>query len=90
MTTSPKRTSKGRQVTDAQIDDLAREAEKGYDGNGLKRSGGRRPIGSAAARVIPVRLDPELEAALKARAAADHSNTSEVIREALRAWLKTA
>ncbi len=88
--TEPKRTSKGRQITDAQIDDLARDADKGYDVNALKRSGGRRPIGSAAARVIPVRLDPELEAALKARAEADHSNTSEVIREALRAWLKTA
>ncbi len=88
--TEPKRTSKGRQITDAQIDDLAREADEGYDVNALKRSGGRRPIGSAAARVVPVRLDPELEAALKARAEADHSNTSEVIREALWAWLKTA
>ncbi len=90
MNTPAKRTSKGRPITDAQIDDLAREAEKGYDVSALKRSGGRRPIGSAAARVIPVRLDPELEAALKARAEADHSNASEVIREALRAWLKTA
>jgi hypothetical protein len=90
MTTPPKRTSKGRPITDAQIDDLAHEAEKGYDVSALKRAGGRRPIGSAAARVIPVRLDPELEAALKARVEADHSNTSEVIRDALRAWLKTA
>jgi hypothetical protein len=90
MTNTPKRTSKGRPVTDAQIDHLAQEAETGYDISALKRTGGRRPIGSAAARVIPVRLDPELEAALRARAEADHSNTSEVIRAALRAWLKTA
>ncbi len=90
MTTKPQRTSKGRQVTDAQIDELAREAEHGYDAAALKRTGGRRPLGSAAAKVVPVRLDPELEAALKARATADHTNASEVIREALRAWLKTA
>ncbi len=56
----------------------------------LKRAGGRKPLGSAAARVIPVRLDPELEQALRDRADADHSNASEVIREALRAWLRTA
>jgi len=45
-------------------------------------------MGSAAARVIPVRLDPELEDALRARAEHDHANTSDVIRDALRAWLK--
>jgi len=39
---------------------------------------------------VPVRLDPELEEALKARAEADQSNTSEVIRDALRAWLRSA
>lgn len=33
-------------------------------------------------RVVPVRLEPELEEALKARAAAEDSNTSEVIRKA--------
>jgi predicted transcriptional regulator len=32
-----------------------------------------------------VRLDPELEQALKARAEAEHANTSEVIGDALRA-----
>ncbi len=37
-----------------------------------------------------MRLDPELEQALRERAAADGSNASEVIREALRAWLHTA
>ena len=47
-------------------------------------------MGSAAAKVIPVRLDPELEQALRARAESDHANTSEVIRDALRAWLRIA
>lgn len=80
----------GQPVTDQLIEQLAREAEAGYDEPALKRRGGRKPLGSSAARVIPVRLDPELEAALKARVDADHSNTSEVIRDALRAWLKSA
>jgi Arc/MetJ-type ribon-helix-helix transcriptional regulator len=39
---------------------------------------------------VPVRLDPDLRAALAARATADHTNASEVIRQALRAWLDVA
>jgi hypothetical protein len=72
------------------IDQLAAEAEAGYDVAALRRRGGRRPLGSAAADVVPVRLDPELRAALAARATADHTNASEVIRQALRAWLEVA
>ncbi len=90
MTNSKPVTSKGQPVTDEDVESLAAEAEAGYDVRALKRAGGRKPIGSAAARVIPVRLDPELEQALRDRADADHSNASEVIREALRAWLRTA
>ena len=88
MTT--RRTVDGQPLTDQQIRDLADEAEAGYDPASLRRKGGRKPLGSAAARVIPVRLDPDLERALKARADADHANTSEVIRDALRAYLATA
>jgi predicted transcriptional regulator len=47
-------------------------------------------MGSAAADVVPVRLDPELRAALAERAEADHATASEVIRQALRAWLHVA
>ncbi len=90
MTNNKPVTSKGQPVTDEDAESLAAEAEAGYDGRALKRAGGRKPLGSAAARVIPVRLDPELEQALRDRADADHSNASEVIREALRAWLRTA
>lgn len=90
MTKNTQRTTKGKPLTDAMVEELTREAEAGYDVQTLKRRGGRKPIGSAAARVIPVRLDPELEAALKARAEEEHSNASEVIREALRAWLSPA
>jgi len=83
-------TASGEPVTDELAQSLADEAEAGYDPEKLRRGGGRRPIGSGAARVIPVRLDPELEQALRDRAEADHSNASEVIREALRAWLRSA
>jgi hypothetical protein len=82
--------SGGTPVTDERIDQLAAEAEAGYDVEALRRRGGRRPMGSAAADVVPVRLDPELRAALAERAEADHATASEVIRQALRAWLDVA
>ena len=53
------RTTGGKLVTEETIDQLADQAEAGYDTAALRRQGGRRPMGSAAARVIPVRLDPE-------------------------------
>lgn len=83
-------TSGGRPIGDQAIDDLAAQAEAGYDVAHLRRVGGRRPMGSAAARVVPVRLDPELDRALRERVASEHSTTSTVIRDALRAWLATA
>lgn len=86
----PAPTARGRQVTDETIERLAQEAEAGYDVERLRRTRGRKPMGGAAARVIPVRLDPELEQALRRRAKSDHSNASEVIRDALRAWLRSA
>lgn len=83
------RTSGGVPVTDELVEELAAEAEVGYDVAALRRRG-RRPIGSAPAEVVPVRLDPDLRAALAARADADHTNASEIIRRALRAWLDVA
>jgi hypothetical protein len=84
-------TSGGVPITDEQINQLAAEAETGYDVETLRRRrGGRRPMGSAAADVVPVRLDPELRAALTRRAEAEHATTSEIIRQALRAWLDVA
>lgn len=55
-----------------------------------RRRRGRPPMGSAKAEVVPVRIDPELKAAIEARAAADDSTTSEVIRAALRKFLDVA
>lgn len=83
-------TSGGVLITDEFIDQLAAEAEAGYDLEMLRRRGGRRPLGSAPATVVPVRLDPELRAALSARAEADRTTASDVIRQALAAWLDAA
>ncbi|MEU6410996.1 CopG family transcriptional regulator [Microbispora sp. NPDC046933] len=83
-------TSSGVPVTDELIAALAEEAEAGYDVDTLRRRGGRRPMGSAPADVVPVRLDPELRSALITRAERDHTSASEVIRRALRAWLHVA
>lgn len=82
--------SRGKPVTEADIERMAAEAEAGYDVATLRPRGGRPPMGSGPAEVVPVRLDPELRAAVEARATADETTTSEVIREALRRFLHVA
>ena len=86
-------TESGEPITDADITKLAAEAEAGYDVDALiARRGkrGRPPLGSAAASVESVRLDPELRHELLARADAEGTTTSELIREALRRYLHAA
>lgn len=85
------RTASGVPITDDLIGKLAEKAEAGYDVEKmLRRRGGRPPIGSAAASVESVRLEPELRQALARRAERDHDTTSSVIRKALREYLKVA
>ncbi len=83
-------TSNGRIITDQEIEAMADEAEAGYDLAKLKRRPGRPTLGSAAAQVFPVRLEPELRAALEARATTDETTASDVVRNALRAYLHVA
>lgn len=92
MTDNTYRTTTGKTLTDADIEALADEVEAtDYDTEILKtRRRGRPLLGSAPAEVVPVRLDPELRAAIEARAEADDTNSSEVIRRALRAYLDVA
>lgn len=47
-------------------------------------------MGSGPADVVPVRIDPELRAAIEARGKAKHTTTSEIIRAAIRRFLEVA
>ncbi len=83
----------GRPITDTDVEALAAEAEAGYDVDELiarRPKRGRPALGSSPASVESVRLDPELRRELIDRARADATTTSEVIREALRRFLRAA
>jgi predicted HicB family RNase H-like nuclease len=82
------KTASGVPITDELVRGLAAKAEAGYDVDETLRRRGRPPMGSAAARVESVRLDPELQRALAERAERDHETTSAIIREALRRYLE--
>ena len=86
------RTKTGRTLTDGDLDAIADEVESdSYDVEELRaRRRGRPSMGSGPAEVVPVRIDPELKAAIEERAEADHTTTSEIIREALRRFLEVA
>ncbi len=85
------RTASGIPITDELVDKLVEQAEAGYDvEEAVRRRGGRPTLGSAAASVESVRLEPELRQALASRAERDHETTSSVIRKALREYLKVA
>lgn len=92
MTDKTYTTKSGKTLTDADIEQLADgAAHADYDIDALKqRRRGRPLIGSAPAEVVPVRLDPELRAAVEARATADQTTASDIIREALRRFLDVA
>jgi hypothetical protein len=82
----------GSPITDTDVEAMADEAEQGYDVDTLlrRRRGGRPPLGSAAASVESVRLDPELKRALLVRAAQEHISVSEVIRRAIGEYLRAS
>ncbi|MGH2851874.1 MAG: ribbon-helix-helix protein, CopG family [Solirubrobacteraceae bacterium] len=86
-------TTSGEPVTDEAIGRLAAEAEAGYDVDTLiarRTKRGRPTIGTAAASVESVRLDPELHRQLVERAQSERTTPSELIREALRRYLHAA
>jgi hypothetical protein len=86
-----RRNPAGRVITDADIEALADEAERGYDPFELiARRGkrGRPTLGGAGPSTVEsVRLDPELNDQIAERAKRDGVSTSDVIREALRRYL---
>jgi hypothetical protein len=78
----------GTPITDEMVETMADEAEAGYDVDEIiRRRAGRPLMGSAAASVESVRLDPELKRELILRAAQDHISVSEAIRRAVREYL---
>jgi len=86
--TSHGRSRAGVDLTEEVLERLAEEAEAGLDVTKLRRRPGRPAMGSGPADTLPVRLDPELRRAVDDRAAADHTTASDVVREALRRYLK--
>ena len=60
----------GTPITDEVAEELVQEAEQGYDADQLllRRQSGRPLLGSSAASVESVRLDPELKRDLLLRA----------------------
>lgn len=89
MTPGQSATSGGVEVTEALIESLTDEAERGYDPATL-RGRGRPPLGSGPSEVVPVRLDASLRRALAKRAADEHTTRSDLIRRALRSYLDVA
>ncbi|MGI8807924.1 MAG: ribbon-helix-helix protein, CopG family [Acidimicrobiales bacterium] len=86
--TSHGRSRAGIDLTDEVLERMAEEAGAGLDVTKLRRRPGRPAMGSGPADTLPVRLDPELRRAVDDRAAADHTTASDVVREALRRYLK--
>ncbi len=66
------------------------EVEKGLEIGRLRRRPGRPAMGSGPAATLPVRLDPELRQAVNDRAEADNVTPSDVVREAIRHYLKVS
>jgi hypothetical protein len=86
-------TRSGQPITDTDVQALAAEAEAGYDVDRLierRPKRGRPALGSSPATVESVRLDPELRLELLQRARSEGTTTSEIIREALRRYLRAA
>jgi len=86
-------TKAGEPVTDEMIELLADEADRGYEPGQLKghrRGPGRPPLGEAAKSVESVRLEPALRDDAARRAEEEGITVSEVIRRALRQYLKSA
>ncbi|MGH9083180.1 MAG: CopG family transcriptional regulator [Acidimicrobiales bacterium] len=87
------RTKSGEPITEEMVDQFAEGAERGYQPGqleGRRRGPGRPPLGDAAKSVESVRLEPALRDEVARRAEVEGVTPSEVIRRALRQYLKSA
>lgn len=80
----------GVDITDEVVDRLVENAEAGFPGVTPRRATGRPALGSGPATTVAVRLDPDLHRALVERVEGDHTNASQIIRDALRRYLHAA
>lgn len=81
-------TSGGVEVDDVLIEQVAAEAERGYDDAVILRGGRGRPsLGAHAARTLHVKVEPELAQAVLGRADAEGLTISQLMRRALRMYL---
>jgi hypothetical protein len=85
------RTRSGKPLSGELVESLTKKAEEGFDVDEiLRRRGGRPPMGASAASVESVRLDPELRQALRDQAEREGRTNSELIRDALRRYLRAS
>lgn len=85
------RTMRGKEISEAQVDEWVAEAEAGYDVEELRRRAGGRPArNDVAAPTVSVRLTEAELAALMERAEREHMDRSTAIRAALAAWSHAA
>lgn len=82
------RSKAGVELTEEVLDRMAAEAEEGLDVTRLRRRPGRPAMGDGPAETLPVRLEPALRKAVDERASSEKTTASEVVREALRRYLK--
>lgn len=80
----------GIELTDETTERMADEAEAGLDVSKLRRRPGRPSMGAQPARALPVRFDPELRQAIEDRAETEGVTAGEVVRRALREYLRSA
>ena len=79
----------GTPITEEIVEQMAGEAERGYDVDELRRRRGGRPTMSpAAASVESVRLDPEVRREILLRAAEEKISVSEAIRRAIGQYVR--
>lgn len=90
MTKKPADTELGEiaRRTEADLDDLARQIDKGETpALAVRRGRGQPPIGPEPGEPLRVRLEPESRRAVDERAEAKHTSTSDIVRRAIRQYL---
>lgn len=80
----------GVELTEEVTERMADEAEAGLDVSKLRRRPGRPSMGTEPAKALPVRFDPELRQAIEERAETEGVTAGEVVRRALREYLRSA